>query len=158
MREALTSLSDACVRAKRGADFIAHLEQLDRLYGSKPGRETIPVMLVEDNGPIHASKIALAALAARKRWPTAEWLPKHAPELNDIEVVWYDLKAPVWSIRHPPMPKLSIAKSGRLSKPRTARKMRIRWSTGESLPSPICGHMLLWGNIIPQFVELRTIH
>ena len=24
---------------------------------------------------------------------TAEWLPKYAPELNDIEVVWHDLKA-----------------------------------------------------------------
>ena len=24
---------------------------------------------------------------------TVEWLPKYAPELNDIEVVWHDLKA-----------------------------------------------------------------
>ena len=23
----------------------------------------------------------------------SEWLPKYAPELNDIEVVWHDLKA-----------------------------------------------------------------
>ena len=44
-------------------------------------------MLVEDNGPIHVSKIALAALDARKHWLTIEWLPKYAPELNDIEVV-----------------------------------------------------------------------
>ena len=50
-------------------------------------------MLVEDNGPIHVSKIALAALEARKHWLTVEWLPKYAPELNDIEVVWHDLKA-----------------------------------------------------------------
>ena len=54
---------------------------------------TIPVVLVEDNGPIHVSKIALAALDARKHWLTVEWLPKYAPELNDIEVVWRDLKA-----------------------------------------------------------------
>ena len=26
-------------------------------------------------------------------WLTVEWLPKYAPELNDIEVVWHDLKA-----------------------------------------------------------------
>ncbi len=52
-----------------------------------------PVVLVEDNGPIHASKITLAALAARQHWLTVEWLPKYAPELNDIEVVWHDLKA-----------------------------------------------------------------
>jgi transposase len=80
-------------RTKRSADFIAHLEQLDRLFGPKPGRVTRPVVLVEDNGPIHVSKIALAALDARKHWLTVEWLPKYAPELNDIEGVWRDLKA-----------------------------------------------------------------
>ncbi len=80
-------------RTKRSADFIAHLEQLDRLFGPKPGRVTTPVVLVEDNGPIHVSKIALAALDARKHWLTVEWLPKYSPELNDIEVVWRDLKA-----------------------------------------------------------------
>jgi len=26
-------------------------------------------------------------------WLTVEWLPKYAPELNDIEIVWRDLKA-----------------------------------------------------------------
>ncbi len=50
-------------------------------------------MLVEDNGPIHVSKATLKALEARKHWLTVEWLPKYAPELNDIEVVWHDLKA-----------------------------------------------------------------
>jgi transposase len=78
---------------KRSSDFIAHLEQLDRLYGPQPGRAMKPVVLVEDNGPIHVSKLALAALEARKHWLTVEWLPKYAPELNDIEVVWHDLKA-----------------------------------------------------------------
>ena len=43
--------------------------------------------------PIHVSKITLAALDTRKHWLTIEWLPKYAPELNDIEVVWRDLKA-----------------------------------------------------------------
>ena len=52
-----------------------------------------PVVIVLDNGPIHVSKSALAALAARAHWLTVEWLPKYAPELNDIEVVWHDLKA-----------------------------------------------------------------
>jgi hypothetical protein len=80
-------------RTKRSGDFIAHLEQLDRLHGPKPGRTIKPVVLVEDNGPIHVSKITLAALDARKHWLTVEWLPKYAPELNDIEVVWHDLKA-----------------------------------------------------------------
>jgi transposase len=79
-------------RTKRSTDFIAHLEQLDRLYGPKPGRVTKPVVLVEDNGPIHVSKMTLAALDARKHWLTVEWLPKYSPELNDIEVVWRDLK------------------------------------------------------------------
>jgi transposase len=78
---------------KRSSDFIAHLEQLDRLYGPRPGHPFTPVVLVEDNGPIHTSKLARPALAARAHWLTVEWLPKYAPELNDIEAVWRDLKA-----------------------------------------------------------------
>ena len=78
---------------KRSSDFVAHLEQLDRLFGPRPGQPTKPVVLVEDNGPIHTSKLSMAALAARAHWLTVEWLPRNAPELNDIEVVWRDLKA-----------------------------------------------------------------
>jgi len=79
---------------KRSSDFVAHLEQLDRLLGPRPGQPAKPVVLVEDNGPIHTSKLSMAALAARRsHWLTVEWLPKYAPELNDIEVVWRDLKA-----------------------------------------------------------------
>ena len=78
---------------KRSSDFVAHLEQLDQLYGPMPGRPAKPVVLVEDNGPIHCSNISRAALAARAHWLTVEWLPKYATELNNIEVVWRDLKA-----------------------------------------------------------------
>jgi hypothetical protein len=78
---------------KRSSDFVAHLEQLDHFYGPIPGRPAKPVVLVEDNGPIHVSKTSLAALAARAHWLAVEWLPKYAPELNDIEGVWRDLKA-----------------------------------------------------------------
>jgi len=78
---------------KRSSDFVPHLEQLDALYGPIPGRAATPVVLVEDNGPIHVSKLSRAALAARAHWLTVEWLPKYTPELNDIEVVWHDLKA-----------------------------------------------------------------
>ena len=78
---------------KRSSGFVAHLEQLDDLYGPKPGRPAKLVVLVEDNGPIHVSKLSRAALAARAHWLSVEWLPKYAPELNDIETVWRDLKA-----------------------------------------------------------------
>jgi hypothetical protein len=78
---------------KRSSDFVTHLEQLDRFYGPRPGHPIKPVVLVEDNGPIHTSKLSLAALAARAHWLTVEWLPKYAPEPNDIEMVWHDLKA-----------------------------------------------------------------
>jgi transposase len=78
---------------KRSSDFVAHLDQLDRLYGPRPGQPVKPVVLVEDNGPIHTSRLSRAALAARAHWLTVEWLPKYAPELNDIEIVWHDLKA-----------------------------------------------------------------
>ena len=33
-----------------------------------------------------------AALAERAPWLTVEWLPKSAPEFNDIEELWRDLK------------------------------------------------------------------
>lgn len=80
-------------RTKRSTDFIALLERLDQLYGPKPGAERAPpVVLVLDNGPIHTSKATRTALAARAHWLTVEWLPKYAPELNDIEEVWRDLK------------------------------------------------------------------
>jgi hypothetical protein len=70
---------------KRSIDFVAHLEQLDRFYGPRPGQPTKPVVLVADNGPIHTSKLSMAALATRAHSLTVEWLPKYAPELNDIE-------------------------------------------------------------------------
>ncbi len=80
-------------RTKRSTDFIAHLLILDQIYGPKPGELLKPVVIVLDNGPIHTSKASRAALAERAHWMTVEWLPKYAPELNDIERVWLDLKA-----------------------------------------------------------------
>ena len=46
-------------QTKRSRDVIAHLEQLDHLFGPQPGRAIKPVVLVEDNGPIHVSKLTL---------------------------------------------------------------------------------------------------
>jgi transposase len=78
--------------SKRSADFIDMLELLDRRFGPQPRRRrTKPVVLVLDNGPVHTSKATTAALAARP-WITVEWLPRYAPELNDIERAWRDLK------------------------------------------------------------------
>jgi transposase len=79
-------------RTKRSSDFIALLAELDRRWGPSPGEVMRPVVLVLDNGPIHTSKAARAALAGRAHWLTVEWLPKYAPELNDIEPTWRDLK------------------------------------------------------------------
>lgn len=76
---------------KRSADFIALLAILDRRHGPRPARPAKPVVLVLDNGPIHTSKASTAALAARP-WITVEWLPRYAPELNEIEGAWRDLK------------------------------------------------------------------
>jgi transposase len=47
--------------------------------------------LVQDNGPIHRSKLTTKALTARP-WITVEWMPQYAPELNEIERSWRDLK------------------------------------------------------------------
>lgn len=79
-------------RTKRSTDFIALLEELDRRFGPKPGVPFKPTVLTLDNGPIHTSKATCAALAERAHWLTIEWLPKYAPELNDIEEAWRDLK------------------------------------------------------------------
>ena len=79
-------------RTKRSSDFIDLLSELGRCYGPRPGLIGKPVVLVLDNGPIHTSKASRAALAARAHWLTIEWLPKYAPELNDIEDVWRDMK------------------------------------------------------------------
>ena len=49
-------------------------------------------MLVEDNNPIHPSKLSRAARVARAHWLIVELLPKYAPALTDIETVWRDLK------------------------------------------------------------------
>jgi transposase len=79
-------------RTKRSSDFIALLEEIDGRYGPEPGVAIKPVCLVLDNGPIHTSKLTRAALEARAHWLRVEWLPKYAPELNDIEELWRDLK------------------------------------------------------------------
>jgi len=74
---------------KRSTDFIALLDQLGAAYGTT--ERTRPLVAVLDNGPIHTSKLTTKALAQRP-WLTLEWLPKYAPELNDIERCWRDLK------------------------------------------------------------------
>ena len=79
-------------RTKCSSDFIALLKELGRRWGPTPGGTTKPAVLVLDNGPIHTSKATRAALAERADWLTVEWLPKYAPELNDIEPLWRDLK------------------------------------------------------------------
>jgi hypothetical protein len=78
-------------RTKRSADFLALLAEIDHHYGPQPGRAERPLVLVLDNGPIHTSKLTSKALAERP-WLTVEWLPRYAPELNDIERAWRDLK------------------------------------------------------------------
>lgn len=80
------------VHTKRSIDFIALLEEIDRRSDPpQPGRTTMPIVLVLDNGPIHTSKLTVKALSQRP-WITVEWLPRYAPELNHIELVWRDLK------------------------------------------------------------------
>jgi transposase len=74
---------------KRSTDVIALLDGIGAAYGTT-GR-TRPLVVVLDNGPIHTSKATTKALAERP-WLTVEWLPKYAPELNDIEHRWRDLK------------------------------------------------------------------
>jgi DDE superfamily endonuclease len=75
--------------SKRSTDFIDLLDDLGPARGI--GERHKPLVIVMDNGPIHTSKITTKALADRP-WLTVEWLPKYAPELNEIERCWRDLK------------------------------------------------------------------
>jgi hypothetical protein len=68
IRELIAQISPT----KRSSDLVAHLNQIDALYGPVPGRASKPVVLVEDNGPIHVSKLSRAALVARAHWLTVE--------------------------------------------------------------------------------------
>jgi hypothetical protein len=85
-------------RTKRSADVIALLETLERRYGPELGRCAKPVWLVLDSprtcsgDPIPTSKATTAALAKRALWLSVEWLPKSAPERNDMEERWRDVK------------------------------------------------------------------
>ncbi len=74
---------------KRSTNFVALLDELGAAYGT--AERARPLVAVLDNGPIHCSKLTTRALAERT-WLTVEWLPKYAPELNDIERCWRDLK------------------------------------------------------------------
>ena len=74
---------------KRSDDFIALLDRIGIAYEAE--HRTKPLVLVMDNGSIHTSKKTTTALTERP-WLTVEWLPKYAPELNDIERCWLDLK------------------------------------------------------------------
>jgi transposase len=75
--------------SKRSIDFVDLLDKLGAAYGT--AERIRPLVAVLDNGPIHRSKLTTKALAERK-WLTLEWLPEYAPELNDIERCWRDLK------------------------------------------------------------------
>jgi transposase len=74
---------------KRSTDFLALLDQLGAACGT--AERARPLVAVLDNGPIHRSRLTTKALAERP-WLTLEWLPEYAPELNDIERCWRDLK------------------------------------------------------------------
>lgn len=88
IRSRLTVVTSA---TKNSADFIHLLEELDKTYAPPPGAVRPPVVFVLDNGPIHTSRASRKALAERP-WLQVEWLPKYAPELNEIERDWRHLK------------------------------------------------------------------
>jgi DDE superfamily endonuclease len=92
---------------------------VDRLYGPKPGMPIKPIVTVLDHGPIHVRKATLAALAERAHWLIVEWLPKYAPELNDIEIVWGDLilRLIIWPTGHSPILMSSTGPSTRPLRP-----------------------------------------
>jgi DDE superfamily endonuclease len=104
-------------KTKRSADFIALLERLDGLYGQRPGLPIKPVVIVLDNGPIHVSKAAIAALAARAHWLAVEWLPSTPPSSTTSSPSGAISKPIIWPTRPSPTPTTSTGPFTPLSPP-----------------------------------------
>jgi transposase len=49
----------------------------------------VGIVIVLDDCPIYVREAAKAALAAGAHWLPIEWLPKYAPELNEVENAWH---------------------------------------------------------------------
>lgn len=77
---------------KKTSDLLALIGLIEARYGPTEGEARPPVVIVLDNGPSHTSHATRKALAQRASWLSVEWLPKFAPELNDIERDWRLLK------------------------------------------------------------------
>ena len=76
---------------------------------------------------------ALRELASRAHWLSAEWLPKYAPELNEIENVWRDLKANHLAHQTFSDAEASTQPSIAPSTPLMPSEPGIRWDVYESL-------------------------
>jgi hypothetical protein len=66
-------------------------------------------------------------LTERAHWLTVEWLPKYAPEMNDIEIVWGDRV----TLRTPRASK-SATSASETAPERSDRVVVVSWS-GRSL-------------------------
>ena len=71
----------------------APISWLDTLLGPKPGRAFKPVVIVLDNGPIHRSKASQGRPGEPGTLAHGQVAAQIRSRLNDIEVVWRDLKA-----------------------------------------------------------------
>ena len=98
-------------RTKRSPDFIAHLEQLDRLYGPTPGRTVKPVVLVEDNGPVHVSKATRRRSRRASIGSPSNGCPNTRLSSTISRLSGTISRRIIWPIRPSPTPKPSIAKS-----------------------------------------------
>ena len=101
--------SQAC-----SSDFIAHLEQLDRLFGPQPGRQAKPVVLVEDNGPIHTR-----ANARSPPWPPAQYTGSPSSGCRNGR----------------PLNSMKSSRSGAILRPITSPTRPSRTSTPSTKPS-----------------------
>ena len=101
---------------KRSSDFVAHLEELDRLYGPRPGQPAKPVVLVEDNGPIHTSKLSMAPLAARHTGSPSSGCPSMRRNSTTSRLSGATSRGIAWLIR--PLPTLT-RRTGRSTTPWT---------------------------------------
>ena len=79
----------ATSKTKRSADVIAFLEDLDHHYGPKPRPPIRPMPKTRRHRTRQRADSYQQGDQGRARgarhWSSVAWLPKYAPELNDIE-------------------------------------------------------------------------
>jgi len=125
---------------KRSGDFVAHLEQLDHLYGPMPGRPTKPVVLVEDNGRSTSANSRSQPSPLAHTGSRSSGCPSTRPNSTTSRSSGTTSRRITSPIRPLPTSPRSTKPSTPPSKTSTVSAWSFRWPTCESLLR-LCGRI-----------------